>query len=168
MHRQGIEEHLKGYPEPSPKSLDQTEKCPLPARAGFYKTCAILYQHCATLHQYRATFLKKEGDTFKDWAILLSKARDTFRISYDSSYKEVRYWKVSHDISLKGMQYIPVSYDIVSMGVRYIFMSHHADTRSPQKREKTTKEENRNKLSKNLHTREYRIHIESRNKHSSA
>ncbi len=36
--RQGIKEHLRGYPEPSLKSLDWTKKFPLPTRIGFIKT----------------------------------------------------------------------------------------------------------------------------------
>ena len=62
------------------------------------------------------TFLKKEGDTFRDWVILFSKAYNTLRVSYNSSQKNVRYFPVSRDISPRGVQYFLVSYDIVSMG----------------------------------------------------
>jgi hypothetical protein len=109
QHR--VEERPKGYPEPSSKSSEHNEKCPLSARAGFLaKPYDTLIQHRkvsrdiseyrratlsefvryfflrrATLQQCRTTFLQDACDTGKCRATFPKKACDTHPVSYDTS-----------------------------------------------------------------------------------
>lgn len=146
MHHQGIEENLRGYPNQIPKSLDETEKCPLPANAGFTKPKWYFILALGDTSQYCVTVLKKEGDTFRDWVILLPKVCDTFKVLYDTSSKGVWYCEVSHDKTPRGVRLFQGVHERILMGVQHNNVSPHAEKWSPKKRKKTLKDKWQTKI----------------------
>lgn len=106
MQHQGIEEHLRGYPKHFLKCPGFTKTYPLSAQTGFYTKPKKYFNSalCDTF-QYRAIILKKKDNTMRDWAILLSRACNTFQVLYDTSSKGVQYWKVLHGKTPRGVRH---------------------------------------------------------------
>lgn len=87
------------------KNSNRTKKCPFPTRVGFTKPGWYIISALGDTFQYRMTFIKKEGGIFRVWVILLLRACNTSRVSYDISSMGVWYYEVSHNTTPRAMRH---------------------------------------------------------------